>query len=79
MATGNFKNLVKLDVREDIKNGSDPFKKIMEKVNALKKDEALELINSFEPFPLYSVLKNKGFEHITERSKEGFRIMLYRT
>ncbi len=79
MATGNFKNLVKLDVREDIKNGSDPFKKIMEKVNALKKDEALELINSFEPFPLYSVLKNKGFEHITERSKEGFRIMFYRT
>ena len=36
---------IKLDVREDIKNGADPFKKIMEAVNKLKDGEALDLIN----------------------------------
>ncbi len=70
---------IKLDVREDIKNGADPFKKIMEAVNQLKDGEALDLINSFEPFPLYSVLKNKGFEHITDKVPEGFEIIFFRS
>ena len=69
---------IKLDVREDIKNGADPFEKIMGAVNALKEDEALELTNSFEPFPLYSVLKNKGFEHITKQVSAGFEILFFR-
>jgi uncharacterized protein (DUF2249 family) len=69
---------IKLDVREDIKNGADPFKKIMEAVNNLKNGEALDLINSFEPFPLYSVLKNKGFEHTTNTVPEGFEIIFFR-
>ena len=51
---------ITLDVREDIKSGNDPFKKIMEAVNNLNEAEALVLINSFEPFPLYSVLKKQG-------------------
>lgn len=75
---GNLKR-IKLDVREDIKNGADPFKKIMEAVNNLKEGEALDLINSFEPFPLYSVLKNKGFEHITDKVAEGFEIIFFRS
>ena len=69
---------IKLDVREDIKNGADPFKKIMGAVNELKDGEALDLINSFEPFPLYSVLKNKGFEHINNKVPEGFEIIFFR-
>jgi uncharacterized protein (DUF2249 family) len=69
---------IKLDVREDIKNGADPFKKIMEAINKLKDGEALDLINGFEPFPLYSVLKNKGFEHITNKVPEGFEIIFFR-
>ena len=77
----NVKDLKKimLDVREDIKIGNDPFKKIMEAVNNLNEDEALVLINSFEPFPLYSVLKNKGFEHITDNTAEGFEIIFFRS
>ncbi|MHB1697729.1 MAG: DUF2249 domain-containing protein [bacterium] len=74
---GNLKK-IKLDVREDIKNGADPFKKIMEAVNNLNEGEALDLINGFEPFPLYSVLKNKGFEHITNTVPEGFEIIFFR-
>ncbi len=69
---------INLDVRDDIKNGADPFQKIMKAVNDLKGDEALYLTNSFEPFPLYSVLKNKGFEHITNRTNEGFQIIFFR-
>ncbi|MHB8231481.1 MAG: DUF2249 domain-containing protein [bacterium] len=69
---------IKLDVREDIKNGADPFQKIMEAVNILREGEALDLINGFEPFPLYSVLKNKGFEHITNRIPEGFEIIFFK-
>ncbi|MHB1680102.1 MAG: DUF2249 domain-containing protein [bacterium] len=70
---------IKLDVREDIKKGDDPFKKIMGVISLLKNDEALELINNFEPFPLYSVLKNKGFEHIANHIDGGFEIIFYKT
>jgi uncharacterized protein (DUF2249 family) len=70
---------IMLDVREDIKNGNDPFKKIMEAINNLNEEESLVLINSFEPFPLYSVLKNKGFEHITNNTSEGFEIIFFRS
>lgn len=69
---------VELDVRDDIKNGADPFEKIMTAVNALKENEALYLTNSFEPFPLYSVLKNKGFDHTTNKIPEGFQIIFFR-
>ncbi len=69
---------VELDVRDDIKNGADPFEKIMTAVNALKENEALYLTNSFEPFPLYSVLKNKGFDHTTNKIPEGFQIVFFR-
>ncbi|RZD16546.1 MAG: DUF2249 domain-containing protein [Candidatus Acididesulfobacter guangdongensis] len=70
---------VKLDVREDIAKGDDPFQKIMEAVNSLKDGEALEVINSFEPFPLYSVLRNKGFEHTANHVDGGFEITFYKT
>ncbi len=78
METINNLKRIKLDVREDIKNGADPFQRIMKAVNELKEDEALDLTNSFEPFPLYSVLKNKGFEHITNKTREGFQIIFFR-
>lgn len=74
----NGLKIVRLDVREDIKNGADPFQKIMGAVGKLGEGEALHLINGFEPFPLYSVLKNKGFEHITNRIPEGFEIIFFR-
>lgn len=56
-----------LDVRPIIQRGSDPLKTIMGAVRELKKGQALHLINSFEPVPLYSVLGGKGYGHITKR------------
>lgn len=77
MKTNELKK-IRLDVRDDIKKGADPFQTIMSAVNSLKEDETLELINSFEPFPLYSVLKNKGFEHTTKHTENGFEILFFR-
>lgn len=53
---------VLLDVREDIGNGQDPFRKIMQTITALPKDNVLLLINSFEPLPLICILKDRGYE-----------------
>jgi len=54
---------VTLDVREDIRNGREPFGKIMQTVAALKDGEQLLLIAPFEPAPLFAVLAQQGFSH----------------
>ena len=59
-------NMVELDVRQEIESGSDPFKSIMTAVSKLKGEEGLHLINIFEPVPLYTVMKMKGYDHSTE-------------
>jgi uncharacterized protein (DUF2249 family) len=57
------KPTVKLDVREDIRNGREPFGKIMQTVARLKDNEQLLLIAPFEPAPLYAMLAQQGFSH----------------
>lgn len=42
-----------------------PFGEIMSALEELPADESLLLINSFEPEPLYEVLKQRGFEYET--------------
>ena len=64
-------NLVSLDVRSIIENGSDPFNEIMATVKKLTIDQTLEIINSFEPIPLINKLKRKGFTTWTEKSDNG--------
>jgi uncharacterized protein (DUF2249 family) len=56
-------NTVTVDVRDDIRNGGDPFAKIMKAVAALGADEQLLLIAPFEPVPLLHVMEKKGFRH----------------
>nr|MBO2476101.1 hypothetical protein [Bacillota bacterium] len=68
-----------LDVREDIRNGNEPFPKIMAAVRNLAPGQALVLINSFEPVPLYQVLGAMGFSHRTEAlADDHWRITFYR-
>jgi len=62
---------VKLDVREDIRNGREPFGKIMQAVTHLKDDEQLLLIAPFEPAPLYAVLAQQGFSHQSKPTATG--------
>ncbi|MBI4532227.1 MAG: DUF2249 domain-containing protein [Candidatus Latescibacteria bacterium] len=67
-------NEVVLDVRPIIAAGEEPFGQIMATVSALKKGEALHLINSFEPGPLYRVLGSRGFTHRTEEQEGVWHI-----
>ena len=62
---------VTLDVREDIRNGREPFGKIMQTVAALKDDEQLLLIAPFEPAPLFAVLGQRGFSHESRPTPAG--------
>ncbi len=68
-----------LDVRKDIGNGSDPLKKILAAAKQIKEDKVLMLINSFEPVPLYSVLKRKGLDHWTERKDSEWRVYFFKS
>jgi len=58
---------VRLDVREDIARGAEPFPRIMGAVRTLAEGEALVLRAPFEPIPLYDVLAARGLAHWTER------------
>jgi uncharacterized protein (DUF2249 family) len=62
---------VKLDVREDIRNGREPFGKVMQTVAGLKDSERLLLIAPFEPAPLYAVLAQQGFSHQSKPTTAG--------
>lgn len=41
----------------------EPFGDIMAALSDIESDETLLLINSFEPVPLYDVLKQRGFDY----------------
>jgi uncharacterized protein (DUF2249 family) len=56
-------NTIDLDVRDDLKNGREPFSRIMSAVDALPPDGVLHLRATFEPVPLFRVLGKKGFMH----------------
>jgi len=52
-----------LDAREI---DGEPFGVIVAALEELPDGETLELVNSFEPEPLYGVLADRGFDHETE-------------
>jgi uncharacterized protein (DUF2249 family) len=62
---------IRLDVREDIRNGREPFGKIMQAVARLKDSEQLLLIAPFEPAPLYAILAQQGFSHQAKPTPSG--------
>lgn len=70
---------VECDVREDLRQGKEPFMKIMAAVAGLGKDDHLELLAPFEPVPLYGVLGRQGFQHRAEQLDNGdWKITFYR-
>lgn len=60
-----------IDVTEEIRQGREPFQRIMAAVKTLRDGENLELIVPFEPIPLYVVLENRGFSHVAQQTDEG--------
>lgn len=70
---------IELDVRPYHERGEEPFEAIMATVDALQDGEKFLLVNSFEPKPLYAVLKKRGFEHTTTDMGNGeWRVLFSR-
>lgn len=59
--------IVELDVREDLRAGREPFRRILDAARALPAGSVLRLRAIFEPAPLYPVLARHGLTHVTER------------
>ena len=62
---------ITLDVRDDIRNGREPFGKILQTVAGLKDNEQLLLIAPLEPMPLFAVLAQAGFSHQSRPTPTG--------
>jgi uncharacterized protein (DUF2249 family) len=70
---------VYLDVREDLREGREPFARIMAAIDALRPDGVLVLRAPFEPVPLYRVLARRGFAHWTESGEAAdWRVWFFR-
>jgi uncharacterized protein (DUF2249 family) len=61
------KNVVIMDVRPILADGEDPFNKIQAKIKELKPGQILNIINTFEPSPLISMLNKKGYESYVKK------------
>ncbi len=73
-------NTVVLDVRDDLREGREPFQRIMMTANSLAPDQAMELWALFEPKPLFAVMTGMGFEYEAEAQPNGdWRVRFFRS
>ena len=70
--------IVELDVRPDLAQGNDPFGKIMAAIATIKDNEILKITNTFEPFPIINVLKQKGFISRVENPSNGLYYIYFK-
>lgn len=68
-------NTVTIDVREDIREGREPLRRIMEVVSSLRDGESLRLLAPFEPRPLISMLATQGFTAEVHGIADGFEVI----
>ncbi|HZS83854.1 MAG TPA: DUF2249 domain-containing protein [Stellaceae bacterium] len=59
-----------VDVRPILRAGGEPFAEIMTAVASLVPGQALRLLATFKPIPLFAVMAGRGFDH-TERPIGG--------
>lgn len=70
--------VVHLDVREDLRQGKEPFTRIMNALDAVPDGGVLTVRAIFEPEPLYRVMASKGLDHWTEQlGSEDWRVWFY--
>ena len=62
--------VVEVDVREELRNGQEPFSRIMAAQRSVPEGGVLMLRAIFEPVPLYRVMEKQGLGHHTERLAE---------
>jgi uncharacterized protein (DUF2249 family) len=71
-------SIVEVDVREDLRSGREPFRRIMAARAFLRPGQVLALRAIFEPAPLYAVMARFGLAHHTERlADDDWRITFY--
>lgn len=61
------REVVDVDVREDLRAGREPFSKIMAAVGALRPDQVLHVRAIFEPVPLFTALGKRGLTHASRQ------------
>lgn len=72
------KKVVRLDVREDLRTGREPFSRIMAARREVPDGGALCVRAIFEPVPLYAVMERQGFAHHTERfADDDWQVWFY--
>ena len=70
---------IRLDVRPYHERGEEPFDAIMSAVEGLKDRDQFLLINSFEPKPLYAVMRKRGFSQTAVKIGENeWRVLIKR-
>ncbi len=62
---------ITLDVRDDVREGREPFRRIMDTVGHLRDGDTFQLIAPFEPRPLINMLATQGFTAVVTRGAEG--------
>jgi uncharacterized protein (DUF2249 family) len=60
-----------LDVRPELRSGGEPLPRILQAASQLQPGQALRLLTTFEPIPLYAVLGRKGFCHVASHHHDG--------
>lgn len=71
-------DVTRLDVREDLRAGREPFSRIMAARREVPDGGALCLRAIFEPVPLYAVMERQGFTHHTERlADDDWQVWFY--
>ncbi|MGE5681565.1 MAG: DUF2249 domain-containing protein [Bacillota bacterium] len=71
-------DIIEIDVRKDILSGQDPINRIKTAIGQLNDENAVRLINIFEPVPLYFVLGRKGIKHWSEYKDNNWYIYFYK-
>lgn len=70
--------IVEIDVREELRAGREPFKRIMVARRRVPPGGCLVVRAIFEPVPLYAVLAAYGFAHHTEKlADDDWRVTFY--
>src|SRR5262245_970807 len=62
---------MRMDVREDLRNGRSPLLDIIKVVARLSPEEELWLVAPFKPVPLLSLMAREGFGHSARQMESG--------
>ena len=56
----------------------EPMEKVMQTLALLRRDQSIRLLLHREPFPLYTILAERGYGHDTRMEADGSYVILIR-